>query len=161
MDTTIKIPLSTLVTIRGQPHHQLVDIHITPHTRNLLGRNYHQLLTDPNISALDSLTPPLRYNPARGLHGKFTEKTAWSMTLSLNQDVLTSYEAQLGTMAEEEARNSRAQLTTNTDNPQTHTNKQPKQLAARHLQAQLQTHVEPQEMAQTTPPCMANIQQPQ
>ncbi len=92
MNNALKISLPTRVTIRGHiTYHQLVEITFTPHTRNILGRNYHQLLTDPNISTLDSRTPPLRYNPAKGLQGKRAEKVTWLTTLSLHQDVLANY----------------------------------------------------------------------
>ena len=81
----------------------MANLNITPHMRSILGRDYQQLLTDQEITALNSQTPPLRYNPAEGLLGKRKDKITWSYTLSQHPDILPDYEAQLSSAAEEAA----------------------------------------------------------
>jgi hypothetical protein len=81
----------------------MVNLNITPHMRSILARNYQQLLTDPEITALNPQTPPLRYNPAKGVHGKRKDKITWSYTVSQYPDILANYEAQLSIAAEEAA----------------------------------------------------------
>ncbi len=71
--------------------------------RGIIGRNYQQLLTDLDITALNPQTPPLRYNPATGLQGKRKDTITWSYTVSQYPDILANYETQLSTSAEEAA----------------------------------------------------------
>ena len=67
LESFIKIPLPTLITVRGQPHPQTVNMNIISHMRSILGRNYQQLLTDLEIAVLNPQTTPLGYNLAKGL----------------------------------------------------------------------------------------------
>ena len=71
--------------------------------RSILGRNYQQLLTDPEITAINPQTLPLRYNPAKGLKGKRKDKITWSYIVSQYPDILSNYETRLSTSAEEAA----------------------------------------------------------
>jgi len=82
----------------------MVNLNTTPHMRSILGRSYHQLLTDPEITAPNpQITPPLEYNHAKSLHGKRKDKITWSHTVSQYPDILANYETQLSTVAEEVA----------------------------------------------------------
>ena len=53
LDSFIKIPLPTRITVRGQPHTQTVNLNIAPQMHIILERNYRQLQTDPEITALN------------------------------------------------------------------------------------------------------------
>ena len=46
----IKTTLNTTTTARGQTRQQITPINITTHTMSVLGRNYGQLLTNPDIT---------------------------------------------------------------------------------------------------------------
>jgi hypothetical protein len=58
----IKNPLSTNTTTRGQTRQQITTLNLTPHTRSILGRTYAHLLTDLDITQLNTNLTPLRYN---------------------------------------------------------------------------------------------------
>jgi hypothetical protein len=58
--------------------------------RSIIGKNYQQLLTDPDLMALNPQTPPLRYILAKGIHGKRKDKITWSYTLSQYPDILAN-----------------------------------------------------------------------
>ena len=70
LDSPLRIPLPTYVTIRGQPFNQMVNINLIPHNHSLLGRQYSQLLTDPNIIHLNPQATPLSRHPSKGLQGR-------------------------------------------------------------------------------------------
>ncbi len=70
----IKISLSTATT--RQIRWQITPVNITAHARSVLGRNYGQLLTNPDITQLNPTTTPLRFNQAKGLTSKPNEKIA-------------------------------------------------------------------------------------
>jgi hypothetical protein len=72
----IKMTLNTTTTSRGQTRQQVTPINITTHTRSVLGCNYGQLLTNPDITQLNATMTPLRYNQAKGLTGRPTEQIA-------------------------------------------------------------------------------------
>ena len=101
LDSSIEITQPTLITIRGQRHLHCIHINFIPHTRCLLGRNYHQLLTNPGITALDPHIPPLKFNPAKRLTGKRADKMARACTLNNYPDILNDFEAHLLNMAED------------------------------------------------------------
>jgi hypothetical protein len=48
LEGPIRIQLHTLITIRGTNHSQVIHLNINPHTRNILGRTYHQLFLTPH-----------------------------------------------------------------------------------------------------------------
>jgi hypothetical protein len=56
----IKTCLTTTITTKGQTKQHITSINIIANTKSILGRNYWQLLTDPDITQLNSNTPPLR-----------------------------------------------------------------------------------------------------
>ncbi len=59
----IKTGLNTNITTRGQAKQHTTVINLVAHTKNINGRKYLQLLTNPDIAHLNSAnTPPLRYN---------------------------------------------------------------------------------------------------
>jgi hypothetical protein len=96
-----KTTLSTNTTSRGQTRQQITPINITAHTRSVLGRNYRQLLTNLDITQLNATTTPLRYNQAKELTGRPSEKIAWATTIMTHPDILTAYEeGQHGTKEE-------------------------------------------------------------
>jgi hypothetical protein len=86
----IKVPVTTDTAKRGQTHPQIVNINITTHTRNMMGRTYWQLLTDPDITQLDTFTPPLRCSQAKGIIGKQSDEMTWATTLYAHPDVISS-----------------------------------------------------------------------
>jgi hypothetical protein len=88
----IKIPLPTNTTTRGQIRQQITTLNITPHTRNVLGRTYAQLLTDPDITQLNTNLAPLRYNQTKGFSGRPNDKMTWATTMLTHSDVLQAYE---------------------------------------------------------------------
>ncbi len=85
---SIKIPLSTNPTTRGQIRQQIAALNLTPHTIIILGRTYAQLLTDPDITQLNTDLTPLRYNQMKGLTGRPSDKMTWDITLLTHTDVL-------------------------------------------------------------------------
>ena len=88
----IKTSLNTTTTTRGQTRQQITPINITSQTRSVLGRNYGQLLTNPDIIRLNPTTTPLRFNQAKELIGRPSEKIAWATTILAHPDILTAYE---------------------------------------------------------------------
>ena len=88
----VKTTLNTNTTSRGQPPQQITPINITTHTRSVLGRTYWQLLTNPNITHLNATTTPIRYNRAKGLVGRSSEKIACATTIMAHPGIHTAYE---------------------------------------------------------------------
>ena len=103
---SVKTILNTNITSRGQTRQHITPINITTHTRSFLGRTYWQLLTNPDITQLNATTTPLRYNQAKGLTGRLSEKIAWATTIMAHPDILTAYEeGLLGTEEERQQTN--------------------------------------------------------
>ena len=69
----------------------------------MLSMNYQQLLTDLEITALSPQTPPLKYNPTKGLQGMRKDQITWSYKLSQYPDIISDNEAQLSSAVEEAA----------------------------------------------------------
>jgi hypothetical protein len=88
----IKTTLSTATTTREQTRRRITPINITANAKSVLGRNYGQLLTNPDITQLNPTTTPLRFNQAKGLTGRLSEKIAWATTILAHPDILTDYE---------------------------------------------------------------------
>ena len=61
--------------LRGHHHLQIININLIPHTRNLMGRNYHQLLTDPEITVIDPTLSPSDLTPRKV--SQANERTKW------------------------------------------------------------------------------------
>jgi hypothetical protein len=99
----IKTPLPTNTTTRGQTRQQITTLNLTPYTRSILGRTYAQLLTDPDITQLNTNLTPLRYNQTKGLTGRPSDKMAWATTILTHTDVLQAYEEGLQEEETEEA----------------------------------------------------------
>jgi hypothetical protein len=89
---SIRMTLNTTTTSRVQTRQQITPVNITAHTKSVLGRNYWQLLTNPDITQLNATTNPLRYNQTKGLTGRPSEKIAWATTLLAHPDILTTDE---------------------------------------------------------------------
>ena len=70
----IKVPLSTNTSTRGQIRQQITTLNLAAHTRSILDRTYSPLLTDPNITQLNTNLLPLRYDQTKGLAGKISDK---------------------------------------------------------------------------------------
>jgi hypothetical protein len=63
-------------------------------------------LTNPEITQLNANTAPLRYNQAKGLTDRPSEKIAWATTIMEHPDILSAYEEGLqGTEEKEEQPN--------------------------------------------------------
>ncbi len=92
---------TTATTTKGQTRWQLTPINITANTKSVLGRNYGQLLTNPDSTQLNPTTTPLRFNQAKGLTGRSSEKIAWATTILAHPDILTAYEESLLTTKDE------------------------------------------------------------
>ena len=92
-NNAFKIPLPTTTEHRGISTPQVTLINLSSHTRSVLGRNYVELLTDPDIIRLNQSLPPLTFEEAHGLQGRRGDKMAWAITLLQNPVVLTAYEA--------------------------------------------------------------------
>ena len=88
----VRVPLPTNTTTRGQIRQQITTLNLTPHHISILGRTYSHLLTDPNITQLNTNLTPLRYNQTKGLTCKSNEKINWASTLLAHTDVLQAYE---------------------------------------------------------------------
>jgi hypothetical protein len=88
----IKVPLPTITTTRGQIRQQVTTLDLTAHTRSILGRTYAHLLTDPDITPLNTDLPPLQYNQTKGLTCKPIDTMAWAITMLAHTDVLQAYE---------------------------------------------------------------------
>ena len=105
----IKTTLSTATTTRGQTRRQITPINTTAHTRTILGRNYGQLLANPDITQLNPNTTPLKFNQAKGLKGRPSEKIAWATTILAHPDILIDYEEGLQDIEEEDQQPSKEQ----------------------------------------------------
>jgi len=88
----IKVPLPTSTTTRGQIRQQITTLKLIAHTRRIPGRTYAQLLTDPDITHLNTNLPPLQYNQTKGLTCTPNNKMAWATTLLAHTDVLQAFE---------------------------------------------------------------------
>ena len=88
---------------------QITPINVTTHTKSILGRNYWQLLTRPDITQLNAAATPLRYNQMRGLTGRPSDKIAWATTLLAHPVILTAYEEGLQETEEEQQQPSQEQ----------------------------------------------------
>ena len=88
--TKVTLPTSTI--FRGQIRHQIATLNLTAHNRSILGREYAQLLTDPDITHLNNNLPLLQYNQTKGLIGRPSDKINWAITLLAHNDVLQTYE---------------------------------------------------------------------
>jgi hypothetical protein len=97
----IKTCLNTTTTSKGQTRQHITSINLTTHTRSILGRTYWKLMTNPDITQLNTTTPPLRYNQTKRLTGRSGNTFAWAMTLLAHTDELTSYEKGLRETEEE------------------------------------------------------------
>ena len=87
-----KVPLSTSTTTRGQIRQQITTLNLTTYTRSIIGRTYSQLLTDSNITQLNTNLPPLRYNQTKGLTCRPNDKMAREAIMLAHTDVLQAYE---------------------------------------------------------------------
>jgi hypothetical protein len=88
----IKVPNPINTTTRGQIRQQITTLNLTSHTRRILGRTYSQLLTDPDITQLNTNLPPLQYNQTKGLACRPNDTMVWATTLLAYIDVLQAYE---------------------------------------------------------------------
>jgi hypothetical protein len=83
IDTTIKITLRTLITIRCKNYFQQVDKRVQPNSRSLLGRKYIKLLTYLPITILDPSFTRLTPSDIKELLDMWSQKMNRAVTLAL------------------------------------------------------------------------------
>jgi hypothetical protein len=69
LESPIRSQLHTHINIRGTNHAQIVYLQINSHTRNILGRTYHQLFLTPDTQELASHITPSAYNHVKDITG--------------------------------------------------------------------------------------------
>jgi hypothetical protein len=72
----IKVTLPTSTMTRGQIRQQIATINLAAHARSILDMTYGQLLTDPDITQLNTNIPPLHYSQTKGLTCRPNDKMA-------------------------------------------------------------------------------------
>jgi hypothetical protein len=96
MLTTLEGPictqLRTLINIRGNIHAQIEHLQINPHTRNILGRTYHQLFLTSDTQELASRITLPSYNHIKDITGRRADKLHLAIILVHNVDTLEIYE---------------------------------------------------------------------
>jgi hypothetical protein len=88
----IKVTLPTSIMTRGQVRQRIATVNLTSYTKSIFGKAYGQLLTDADITQLNTDIPPLHYNQTKGLTSGPNDKMAWAATLLAHTDVLRAYD---------------------------------------------------------------------